>query len=171
MQVLRIFSVKCLEDMMKHKKIEKLMVLYLDGILEKSESEKIHDHLQQCAKCRSKFSDLEKIWNIQSEPLSAPGDQWYKIMAKMNSQKTGSVHPVRNFVMLFRSVAYISIILATIFLGNMIGRTQSQNSHIKQEKSHTHFLRDFNLDKLDPVSPELIGNVSFLPADKEADKK
>ena len=71
---------------MNCKKIERLLVLYLDDVISEKDKKKIEKHFQECINCRKTFEDFKKIKNIILElPVEQPPQELItKIQTKLN---------------------------------------------------------------------------------------
>ncbi len=110
---------------MRHRKIQKKLLRYLDGDLPQDEEALVREHLLSCEKCASMSRGLKNLWGAgQPVPrVSAPPYLWTRLSARLEkeerkgagAQRTNTLSPY------IRAALSVAVIVATIFVGIQIG--------------------------------------------------
>ena len=154
---------------MKHKKIQKRFLLYIDGDLNVAEKLIIDQHLNECVSCKKYFEELADIWMKErkfEKPLPSPA-LWYDLKNRMEKEAEKSI-PLRakvgNTKLLFNSVITVGVVVFAIFIGSRFGgllspQTTSRNVTYAQSKN----IRDeFGMSYFDAVPPNSIAKDIFI---------
>ena len=154
---------------MKHKKIQKKFLLYIDGDLPESEKILIEQHLNECVTCNKQYEVITKIWKEErklEQPLPSPA-LWYDLKNRMEKEAEKSI-PLRakvgNTKLLFNSVITVGVVVFAIFIGSRFGgllspQTTSRNVTYAQSKN----IRDeFGMSYFDAVPPNSIAKDIFI---------
>jgi hypothetical protein len=160
---------------MNHKKIKKLLLSFIDGDLNETDSEAVRSHISSCKECRSSVNILNKAWVNKPSKKVAPSFQWIKIKNKIVSGNK-DISRLYGFIPQFRPVlrflAYSILIIFAVFLGNNIGNTtvfESNSSEPKRIKSQVR--SEFYLDRFNPIPPESIGNLALFSELRSGEEK
>ncbi len=154
---------------MKHKKIQKKFLLYIDGDLSETEKLLIDQHLDECAECKRHFEELANIWNeerILESPLPSPA-LWYDLKDRMEKEAEKS-NPFRAIVgnakLLLNSVITVGVVVIAIFIGSRFGNLLSpQNASQNVTYAQSENSRDeFGMSYFDAVPPNSIAKDIFI---------
>jgi hypothetical protein len=148
------------EEDMKHNEIEKKLLLFLEGSLSKEDISFMDKHVKHCEKCEKNITTLKQVWGNIPAPEKAPADQWFKIVNRLDQRKKNSNALLDDLKLAVKTLAYAVVIVAVIFLGNIFGKTDTQNS--KENQAQVKIIKELYLDRLNPVPPESIGNISVI---------
>lgn len=160
---------------MNHKKIENKFLLFLDGDLDINTQEIVISHLSTCNACKTRLDLIRNIWKDKPSRAIVPPHQWTKIKNRIDSENKDDIvdfgiFPQLNLVL--RSVVYSVLIIIAIFLGNLFSRyailNNSVNSH---QESKNQVIKDFFLDRLDPIPPESIGKLTLFSNNISGEKR
>lgn len=152
---------------MKHKKIQKRFLLYIDGDLPDAGKLLIEQHLSECSNCKKHFEELANIWNeeIKLEHLSPPPALWYALKNRME-EKTGI--PIRtalnNAKFLLNTAFTVGVVVFAILTGSWFGsklnpQTGSNNNSFVQIENTRD---EFGMSYFDVVPPNSITKDLFL---------
>jgi anti-sigma factor RsiW len=140
---------------MKHKHIQKRLLLYLDGELPQREMNNIRAHLSGCSSCYRQSVLLESMWKSDSAaPREFPPPfLWTKFQNQVegNSERPRSI---RNWSTSFRPLAVrIVAVLAAILLGVYLASPTKSNQFSKAPSLNQPkaFAQEFRLDLFDMV--------------------
>lgn len=72
-----------------HQKIQKKMLLYLDGDLEEAEAKKVHNHIKSCPACSRRLEIYMRLWrDAPASEKPAPSQRlWNNIQARLDEVK------------------------------------------------------------------------------------
>ena len=149
---------------MKHKDVEKKLLLYLDSELTNKEMKEINEHLSTCAECSRQRDLLASIWNSENvrQKPEVPPFLWTRIEASikeyeqtfrshilMKSIRYVSMHPV--------SMAASIIAVATgIFVGTLTFHQQNMKPQIQRLSPYA--ADEFKLNLFDLVPRNELGS-------------
>lgn len=152
---------------MRHKKIQKRFLLYIDGDLPEAEKQLIKQHLIECSSCKNHFDGLANIWNEEGkleQPLPPPA-LWYALKNRME-EKTGN--PIRaaitNAKFLLNTAFTVGVVVFAILTGSWFGSKlnpqtgSNNNSFALMENTRD----EFGMSYFDVVSPNSITKDLFL---------
>ena len=154
---------------MKHKKIQKRFLLYIDGDLNVAEKLIIDQHLNECVSCKKHFEELADIWMKErkfEKPLPSPA-LWYDLKNRMEKEAEKSI-PLRakvgNTKLLFNSVITVGVVVFAIFIGSKFGSLLSpQNIGQSVTYSQSENNRDeFGMSYFDAVPPGSLAKDVFI---------
>ena len=154
---------------MKHKKIQKRFLLYIDGDLNVAEKLIIDQHLNECVSCKKYFEELADIWMKErkfEKPLPSPA-LWYDLKNRMEKEAEKSI-PLRakvgNTKLLFNSVITVGVVVFAIFIGSKFGSLLSpQNIGQSVTYSQSENNRDeFGMSYFDAVPPGSLAKDVFI---------
>jgi len=138
---------------MKHKHIQKRLLLYLDGELPRREMNKIRAHLTECSSCYRQAELLKSLWKLDSVPARElpPPFLWAKLKSRIE-QDPQSFRSVKNWSTRFvplsvRIAAALGAILLGVYLASPTrGNQFSESSSLNELKA---FAQEFRLDMFD----------------------
>jgi len=154
---------------MKHKKIQKRFLLYIDGDLNVAEKLIIDQHLNECVTCNKQYEVITKIWKEErklEQPLPSPA-LWYDLKNRMEKEAEKS-NPLRAIVgntkLLFNSVITVGVVVFAIFIGSKFGSLLSpQNIGQSVTYSQSENNRDeFGMSYFDAVPPGSLAKDVFI---------
>jgi len=146
---------------MKHKKIQKRFLLYIDGDLPETEKLLIEQHLIECYSCKNHFDGLANIWNEErrlEQPIPSPA-LWYNLKNRME-EKTGN--PIRaaitNAKFLLNTAFTVGVVVFAILTGSWFGtklnpQTGSNNNSLALMENTRD---EFGMSYFDVVPPNSI---------------
>jgi anti-sigma factor RsiW len=150
---------------MKHKHIQKRLLLYLDGELPRWEMNKIRAHLSECSSCYRQAELLKSLWKLDSLPARElpPPFLWakLKIRIEQNSQSFQSVKnwSTRLIPLSVRIAAALTAILLGVYLASPTkGNQFSESSSPNELKA---FAQEFRLDMFDIAPSGTLGSGLF----------
>ncbi|MCX6173970.1 MAG: zf-HC2 domain-containing protein [Ignavibacteriales bacterium] len=157
---------------MKHKKIQKRFLLYIDGDLTETEKLLIEQHLTECSSCKKHFEELANIWNEEiklEQPLPSPA-LWYALKNRMEekTRNPGRVS-ITNAKLLLNTAFTVAVVVLAILTGSWFGSRLNprtgvkNNSYVKTENIRD----DFGMSYFDVVSPNSITKDIFLSASND----
>lgn len=155
---------------MKHKKIQKRFLLYIDGDLNVAEKLIIDHHLNECSSCKKHFEELANIWNEErtlEQPLPSPA-LWYKLKNRMDKEAEKPI-PLRVIVgkakLLLNTAITVVVVVFAIFIGSRFGsllNPQKTGENITYAQSENN--RDeFGMSYFDAVPPGSLAKDVFIP--------
>lgn len=154
---------------MKHKKIQKRFLLYIDGDLNAAEKLIIDQHLNECVGCKKHFEELAEIWNEErkfEKPLPSPA-LWYDLKNRMEKEAEKSIPfsaKVGNAKLLFNSVISIGVVVFAIFIGSRFGsllNPQNVGQNVTYAQSENS--RDeFGMSYFDAAPPNSLAKDIFI---------
>ncbi len=160
---------------MKHKRIHKKLVLFLDSELPDQEMDEIRQHLEQCSLCSKHLGKIDNVWidETRAMRLEPPTYMWTQvdtriqeyernqhIFASFFDQGVGLVRPVVTLL-----VAAMGILIG-IYLGNIPTASNNQSA-VTQSSGQERFYNSIYLDSFRDLPPESIGGVYVTLASKE----
>ena len=154
---------------MKHKKIQKKFLLYIDGDLSVAEKLMIDQHLNECVSCKKHFEELADIWMKErkfEKPLPSPA-LWYDLKNRMEKETERS-NPLRAIVgnakLLLNSVITVGVVVFAIFLGSRFGSVLSPQSAAQNVTyAQSENIRDeFGMSYFDAVPPNSLAKDLFI---------
>ncbi len=146
---------------MKHKHIQKRLLLFLDGDLPQKEMRDIFEHLSQCRVCSQKYDAIVSLWNM-TEPMgkaSPPSHLWNKVQENIRHdegsprRRLWTVSTVFPIVILRPIPALILII--SILLGLYLGTPPKAPDKMIAQRSN--LADELGLDHFDMIPPEALG--------------
>ncbi len=156
---------------MKHKRIQKRLLLYLDGELPQAEMNKIRAHLSGCSSCYRQSVLLESMWKLDGVATGElpPPFIWTRLQNRIerNSER---VRPIRNWSTRFMPVsARIAAVLAAILLGVYLASPTKSNqfSGVPSLNQSKAFAQEFRLDLFDMVPSGTPGSALIEKIDAE----
>ncbi len=156
---------------MKCSQINKELIAYIDGELERKKRDKVDGHLAQCAECRRKLTALRKIY------LPAHGIKraepspflWTRIYSRIQTEEKMPLWRVR-FNELIPQITLSAVVMALFFTAILFGiylgsssftgalNQQQLTSSIAPEEE---LVRDAYLDVLDTIPPHSVAGIYF----------
>lgn len=107
---------------MKCSKAHELISPYIDGELSEGRKKGLEDHLNACKKCRMEvegFQGLRDLF-VNTEKYEAPYGFHAKVMANVNTTKTGRLFWVPIPVRLAEAVMVLALVAAGIMSGTLL---------------------------------------------------
>lgn len=155
---------------MKHKKIQKKFLLYIDGDLSEAEKLLIDQHLDECADCKRHFEELANIWSeerILESPLPSQA-LWYDLkdrMEKESLKKVPAAAKISNVKLLLNTAITVAIVVFAVFVGSRFGSALSTQSNTQSETYvySENILDEFGMSYFDAVPPNSIAKDLFVP--------
>lgn len=150
---------------MKHKKIQKKFLLYIDDDLSEVEKIFIDRHLDECAECKRHFEELANIWNEErtlEQPLPSQA-LWYDLkdrMEKESLKKVPAAATISNVKLLLNTAITVAVVVFAVFVGSRFGSALST-----QRKTYVYSenIRDeFGMSYFDAVPPNSIAKDLFV---------
>jgi len=142
---------------MKHKKIQKKLLRYLDDDLPEREKVKVQRHLESCQTCRDALKTLESMWVTERsiERKTAPPFLWTRISAKLSAEAEhgffkGFKKPLR---LALRPVATVMVLLFIFFIGIKLGNLMSGSSRDVTEISTERITDNFGMSYFEILPP------------------
>ena len=152
---------------MKHKKIQKRFLLYIDGDLPETEKLLIEQHLIECYSCKNHFDGLANIWNEErrlEQPIPSPA-LWYNLKNRME-EKTGNPNRavINNAKFLLNTALTVGVVMFAILTGSWFGsmlnpQTDGNNNSFALIKNTRD---EFGMSYFDVVPPNSITKDLFL---------
>lgn len=164
---------------MKHKKIQKKFLLYIDGDLSEAEKLLIDQHLDECGDCKRHFEDLANIWNeerILESPLPSQA-LWYDLKDRIEKErlkKAPITIMISNAKMLLNTAFTVVVIVFAVFVGSKLGsELTSKGSTESGAYAYSKNIKDeFGMSYFDSVPPNSLAKDIFIPpANNEGMKK
>ncbi|HQT92598.1 MAG TPA: anti-sigma factor [Candidatus Kryptobacter bacterium] len=156
---------------MKHKHIQKRLLLYLDVELPEREMNKIRAHLSGCSSCYRQSTLLESMWKLDSvAPKELPPPFLWTRLENRIKGNTERPRPIRNWSASFRPLAVrIVAVLAAILLGVYLGSPtkSSWSSETLSQSQSKAFAHEFRLDLFDMVPSGTPGSALIGRIDTE----
>lgn len=147
---------------MKHKKIQKKFLLYIDGDLSESEKLLIDQHLDECADCKRHFEELANIWNEErtlEQPLPSPS-LWYDLkdrIEKENLKKAPASATISNFKLMLNTAITVVVVVFAVFVGSKFGSALSPQNTQSDTYAYSENIQDeFGMSYFDAVPPNSI---------------
>ena len=157
---------------MKHKKIQKRFLLYIDGDLPEAEKLLIEQHLTECSSCKKHFEELANIWNEERklEPMLPPPALWYDLKNRME-EKTGNPNRavINNAKFLLNTAFTVGVVVFAILTGSWFGSKlnpqtgSNNNSFALMENTRD----EFGMSYFDVVPPNSITKDLLLSASND----
>jgi len=153
---------------MKHKKIRKKFILYLDGDLPETERNKIEQHLSGCESCKNALKAIDELWNNEKMyEASPPESLWYKLNYKLEEKRIKKTAGLDvNKKLIFNIAATVTLIVISVFTGSRLG--VSLNPSVNNENIVYHqsgeVRDDFGINYFDVLPPNSIAEEVFLTA-------
>lgn len=151
---------------MRHKTIQKKLILYLDGNLSESESKLVENHLTICKSCNNDVEVLSVVWNNKKkiEKISPSPYLWQKLDLRLSgSEKSSSPLLIQRLIYTFKFAALIVMVLIAIYIGRQLGTISTSNtSFITNNEEQEYFIKTYRLDTFGPYPQESIGNIFTL---------
>lgn len=159
---------------MKHKKIQKRFLLYIDGDLPEAEKRLIEQHLTECSSCKKHYKELANIWNEERilEQLLPSPVLWYDLKNRIEGEirKPFLIRILISNTKLFLNTAFTVVVVAfAILTGSWFGnrlnpRTEAKNNLYSQAEN---IRDDFGMSYFDVVLPNSITKDIFLSASND----
>lgn len=138
---------------MKHKTVQKKLLLYLDDNLPKNERRRISNHLANCQVCQSALQQYQKIWQTDKpiKRITAPPFLWTRISTQLERAQQKNVFNTfyNSFFPVIRPVVIVLGIFLSIFggirLGNMIILSQPERTEIVTETQDNFGMNYFEI--------------------------
>ena len=107
---------------MKHKKIQKKLLRYIDGELPPTEKAEVQRHLQHCGRCRRDLQLLSGAWSSRKQPqrVRPPAYLWNRISEQLTAE-TREEWSVRRIAFLLKEAVRPALTVVVILLGMFIG--------------------------------------------------
>lgn len=161
---------------MKHKKIHKKFILYLDGDLHETERRKIEKHMLGCAECRNTLKAVSELWkNEEKIQILPPESLWHELKKKIEENRVEKASGLSvNKNLIINTAAAIAIVVISVFTGSRLG--VELNPSLEKE-SGIYFQNgsvrdDFGINYFDVLPPNSIAEDVFIFASNtEVDKK
>jgi anti-sigma factor RsiW len=150
---------------MRHKEIQKQLLLYLDGELPDEEMHQIRDHLSACAVCAQHRDELASVWQSEtrSEKVKPSPFLWTRLQARIKeyeqtpafvwdlkrSMQQIPLHP-------FPALAVIAAIVVGIYIGTPRGSQRNDRAQLAIRSLGA--VEDFGLDQFDVIPPGALGS-------------
>jgi len=155
---------------MKHKKIQKRFLLYIDGDLSEAEKLMLDQHLDECDDCKRHFEELANIWKEErklEQPLPSPA-LWYNLKNRMEKEAEKSI-PLRVIVgkakLLLNTVITVGVVVFAIFIGSRFGSLltpQNIGQDVVYAQSENN--RDeFGMSYFNAAPPNSLAKDLFIP--------
>lgn len=124
---------------MKCEEIEKLMIDYLDGKIDKDHRGEIEKHLESCERCLDELTESQKVLNlISDEEMTKPDDSlrinfYHMLHSEIKKNETGSIRTIQASVPWYSKVSYriaagIALLICGTFIGLFMHGRMSNNS-------------------------------------------
>jgi Putative zinc-finger len=147
-----------------HRRLQRRLVLYVDGELPRNELATIHRHLEDCATCRQKLADIRgcrELLKIGRAPQFVPTDQlWRRLSGKIAAtpSASGKFFSSVNFRYLRWSLAAAALLLLSLAVWKRINPTAGTNitgakaavidygiflDDVRQETSESNFYKRY----------------------------
>ncbi len=110
---------------MNHKKIQKQLLLYIDGDLPKEKNIFIADHLKICSECANSFELLKHEWTKAKILKEAPSpDLWFRLENRIEKSKTNSfIFNIDSIKIFFRAAITVTTVVVAVLSGSWLGRS------------------------------------------------
>lgn len=163
-------------DNMKHNKIRRKFILYLDGELPETEKRKIDKHLSICASCRDALNAVMELWKSEeSSQVLPPESLWYELKERREGKRTDRILGLRlNKKMILNTAAMIIVVIFSILSGSRLGTAlnPSFENENKITLKNTITRDDFGINYFDILPPNSIAEDVFIFASNtEVNKK
>jgi len=139
---------------MKHKDIQKKLILYLDRNLSEKEMADVSEHLSRCQSCEKEILLLSTVWKGKDnlENIQPPDYLWTKLGTRLDEQS----HSVFGILMTALRIAVITgLVIAAIFSGRYLGNVPED---VGKTSAGQYFWDNYNLESFEPIPLESIGN-------------
>lgn len=153
---------------MKHKKIQKKFLLYIDGDLSEDENLLIDQHLNECRSCKRHFEELANIWNKErtlEQPLPSQA-LWYDLkdrMEKESLKKIPAAAMISNVKLLLNTAITVAVVVLAVFVGSRFGSALSpQNTQGDTYVYSENSIDEFGMRYFDAVPPNSIAKDLFV---------
>ncbi|TSA21483.1 hypothetical protein D4R75_06180 [bacterium] len=148
---------------MNHKKIQKKILLYLDGDLLGNEKDEMQEHLRSCSFCSKRLEALSRVWRSRNAmELVKPSPYLWTRLAERIKQYECNCHLFTDMSerlgSLVRPAAFVLLFLIALVVGNYLGDFSSSTASVDSEKAaKEEVARMFYMDAFEPYPPESIG--------------
>lgn len=153
---------------MKHKKVQKKFLLYIDGDLFEAERLLIERHLNECSECKEHFDELAKIWNEErtlEQPLPSQA-LWYDLkdrMEKESLKKVPAATKISNVKLLLNTAITVAVVVFAVFVGSRFGSALSlQNTQSDTYVYSENIQDEFGMSYFDAGPPNSIAKDLFV---------
>lgn len=162
---------------------ESLLVDYLDGALQETDSRKLETHLKDCSSCSQLYEEYKQLFaDIENDKAQKPGpalrmkfeDMLQREMeiaaavdtAVLNAEKTAVIKPIKKYTMLFRVAACLVLFLSGAIIGMIVMTNRGTNNQLTALKSEVDAMKEAMAVKLlqDESASERIKAVSYADA-------
>ncbi len=161
---------------MKHKKIRRKFILYLDGDLPETEKGKIEKHLSVCESCRNALKVIKELWDGEEKfQVLPPESLWYKLKDRLEEKRIDRILGLRlNKKKILKTAAAMVIVIISVLTGSRLGNALNPSF----ENENNIFLKnnitrdDFGINYFDILPPNSIAEDVFIFASNtEVNKK
>jgi len=148
---------------MNHKKIQKKILLYLDGDLLGDERDKMQEHLSTCSLCSKRLEALSKVWRLESavERMKPSPYLWTRLEERIKQYECNRnlfTDMRERFGSLVRPAIFALLFLIAIVVGSYLGYSSSSTASVDSEKAaKDEVARIFHMDAFEPFPPESVG--------------
>lgn len=155
---------------MKHKKIQKKFLLYIDGDLSEAEKLLIDQHLNECTSCKRRFEELAKIWNkdkILEKPLPSQA-LWFDLKDRIEKErlkKAPTTIKISNVKLILNTAFTFVVIVFAVFIGSKLGSELTpMGSTENGTYAYSENIQDeFGMSYFDAVPPNSLAKDIFIP--------
>jgi len=154
---------------MKHKKIEKKFLLYLDGELFKREMATVQEHLEHCSSCKENLHLLSEIWKAEAigKRENPSPFLWTRLEVRIKEYECNQnlfTDFFEQLVRLARPALALSMlvggILLGVYLGNIPVSRNAQGADVQSSaQNRDRFFNSIYLDSFRDLPPESVGGV------------
>jgi len=163
---------------MKHKQIEKKLVLYLDGDLSSREMATVQEHLEHCSSCKEHLDLLSEVWRAEAAVKRENPSPflWTRLEERIEQYERNHNLFIDFFEQLVRLVrpAFTLLILVGgiflgVYLGNMVASSNVQTAKVQSSsQDKERFFNSIYLDSFRDLPPESLGGVYVTLASNKA---
>ena len=155
---------------MKHNKIQKKFLLYIDGYLSEAEKLLIDQHLNECGDCKRHFEELTNIWNeerILESPMPSQA-LWYDLKDRIEKERLKKA-PIKimisNAKILLNTAFTIVVIVFAVFVGSKLGSELTPKGSTESGTfAYSKNIKDeFGMSYFDAVPPNSLAKDIFIP--------
>lgn len=138
---------------MNHYKIEKQLLLYIDGTLPEEKKKIIAKHLKECSDCNRTYEMLAQAWNNENKIGESPEpDLWFRLKDRIEKNKRNSVgDKIGGVKIFFRTSLTVAVVVVAVIAGSWIGRSLNGQNNILTEMATVR--EEFGLNYFDLIPP------------------
>ena len=106
-------------------KTQKFISPYIDGELSEGTKRKLESHIKGCEKCRTEMEEMRKLHQVfvNAEKFAAPYGFHTRVMANVNTAKTGKLPGISIPARLAETVMVLLLIVMGIMSGTFLVRS------------------------------------------------